>query len=478
MHRLFLTTFFFFLVLQVLLLGIASGMETQKTDMVILLDRSGSMDWESGDPRGLSRSAVEFLLDQLELANPENRAVLVLFASDVNIVPEQGLTSNLDVIRARLDEVKVTSGDTDLEMAITAGLKLLAQSTATREIVMISDGQPDPDPRNPDARVMERFPKLYEKFHEAGSEKLQAKVRSQIQSASMDNIERAQFGALKEADIEVYPIGLSGIQELGEELLRKMALQVTSDAGAFKKVKGNDMVSALDQIVPKPESLINIKRDAFKGGGSTTWSTSFQLDWNLELVRILILYDKKPPEGVSWQLRGPGGMIDARRIDGGYLAARDRNGDGELIFERVFLNNPLTGDYSLSVESSRFLEPFRVIIEGRTKARIIIRAEPDPAEAGLPVDLFTTLEDDEISLSDAKVNIVNESGMVVATIDDFSPGKDKILKADWVPQEPGLYKMKITGYIDPQKEKYLGAQRQLIVKPKQAVNLRVIIPTP
>jgi hypothetical protein len=414
--------------------------ETDVTDMVILLDRSGSMNWASGDKRGLSRAAVEFLLDQLELANPENRAALILFESTVNIIPANGLTNNLDEIRSRLSEVKKIKGDTDLEMALTEGLRLLAKNTARREMVLISDGQPDPDPYSANSRIVERFPDLYERFHkakDANKKSLQKKIRTEMQVASAKNIEKAQFGALREAGIEIYPIGLSGIQELGEELLRKMAVEITKDAAAFKKVKGNDMGSALDQIVPKPESLINIKRDEFNGGGHNKWSTNFHLGCNLDQVRVLLLYENTPPDDIEWQIQGPSGVINNKQVgDARYMVAKDKNGEGRRIFERIFLDRPLKGDYSFTVKSGSFLEPMCVIVEGRTKARIIVKAEPDPAEVGLPVDVFCRIEgSSDISLSNAKASIINELGQEVAQIEHFTLGPDEILNAAWTPSD-------------------------------------------
>ncbi|RMG28241.1 MAG: VWA domain-containing protein, partial [Methanobacteriota archaeon] len=60
------------------------GQQIQPIDMVILLDRSGSM--INTDPDGITAPAAAFIVEQLMLANPENRVAVVPFASQAYIL--------------------------------------------------------------------------------------------------------------------------------------------------------------------------------------------------------------------------------------------------------------------------------------------------------------------------------------------------------------------------------------------------------
>jgi hypothetical protein len=161
-----------------------------------------------------------------------------------------------------------------------------------------------------------------------------------------------------------------------------------------------------------------------------------------------------------------------------YLAAKDANGGGNTIFERLFLDNPQAGNYTLTFNAKGFLPPLQVIVEGRTSMRLAATAEPNPGEVQAPVTLFCRLEGGaDLQLHSATARIVNEGGEPGGKL-SFSRDPGQALKASWTPLQPGNYRVLITGYLDPNLKRFLSTRLDLRVQPKQAVELKLEIPVP
>ncbi len=450
--------------------------QAEATDMVILIDRSGSMRGPGGDPEGLSMAAVQFLLDQLELAGNGNRAALVLFDSVTKLVPEEGLTADFEgAIRPQLDLLKRIGGNTDLEEALLQGMRLLSQSRGRKQMVLISDGKPEPDFQS--ARASERFPDQYRLFAKSPLSGRTTELLSQLSEISTNRISKLLFGLLKENGVEVYPLAMTGIQAPGEDLLRQMAMTVSGDAGAFKKVVSRDMIQALNDIVPKPESLLTVARVSLEQGGQRDWSAHFEVQEPLLKLRVMILY-REPSSGVSWKVQGPAGTFTPQTPNGArYSMARHRHGEGKLIFERFFLDEPPKGSYRLDFQSSAFLPAMDVIVEGRTDLRLTVDARPQPSEVGVPTEIFCGLIDSRgFGLKSGNVSIVDPSGVPLATPLDLRPSDNGTLTTRWTPSAPGSYLLKVVGYLNEARTRYLTARYVLRVHPPQAVQLRVVIP--
>lgn len=430
-----------------------------------------------GDPQGLSRAAVEFLLDQLELAHDQDRAAVVLFNSTVNTIPKTGLTTDGEALRKGLTVLSEVKGNTDLEEALHVGLRLLAPSKGRKQIVLISDGKPEPDLTS--ARIAERFPEQLRQYRKARTDQRRSRVLERIYELSADKIRQSTLGVLKENQIEIYPIALTGIQAPGEELLRQMARQVTQDEQAFIRIRGRDLVDALDRIIPKPVNLMTIQRarlDRRRGD----WSVRFHLDNSLQRVRVLVLFRAAPPPDLTWVLSGPMGTITADQPGAArYLAAKDQNGQGKPVFERLFLDQPKPGDYTLNFRTSSFLPPMQVVVEGRTSLRLAVTAEPDPAEVNLPVTFYCRVDSGPgTQLYSAQGCLVDEQGHSVASSLSFSSGQDQNLQASWVPVRPGQYRLFVRGYLNSGQTRYLTSRYLLRVQPQQAVHLQIEIPVP
>ncbi|MBN1997890.1 VWA domain-containing protein, partial [candidate division KSB1 bacterium] len=156
--------------------AILFGQTDVPMDMVILLDRSGSM--RNTDPDGVTLPAAAFIVEQLMLANSENRVAVITFASDVNILGRDSLTtanaltsgflavlemlqagagrgafnfienipSNFSDFQQLLTTQLKESGETEMGLALETALSTLesAETGRIKTIVMISDGMPEP----------------------------------------------------------------------------------------------------------------------------------------------------------------------------------------------------------------------------------------------------------------------------------------------------------------------------------------------
>lgn len=448
---------------------------TDSTDMVILVDRSGSMDKAGGDPKGLSLAAVLYLLDQLELASESNRSALVLFKSNVLAIPDSGVSPDFPSIRSELKKMVEVGGNTDLEEALTVGMRFLAQSQSHKQMVLISDGKPEPDFNS--NRAAERFPDLLKDWRRADTPPKKKAILEKVSQVSTERIEKTLLGVLQEEQIELYPIALTGIQAHGENLLKAMAIQVTKDSNAFRKLQAKDLISGLDTIVPKPASLMNIHRSVLNNAGENHWTVEFSLNSPLRKIRILALY-QDPPEEISWALEGPAMSITRQNTGPArWVQAKDENGAGRPIFERIFLNDPPMGHYRLHFESKTFLPLMKVVVEGRTDLRLTLKSDPQPGRVGEPITFYCRITGEKlIPLQKAIGSILNESGKYVKENVIFSAASGDALQASWTPFEPGTYRLHVKGFLDREQNRYLNSRYSFQVKPQQSIELQVTIP--
>lgn len=159
-----------------------SAIASNPIDMVILLDRSGSM--HNTDSEGLSISAASFIVDQLSLADKNNRVAIVPFSSHVYILgqvkadPSRALSSNFagmcEMLSAGISREPVfhfrelspdnpqqyynllkrqlqIGGYTELGEALRLAGEILSNSNKNRRkmIFLISDGKPEPNINDP-----------------------------------------------------------------------------------------------------------------------------------------------------------------------------------------------------------------------------------------------------------------------------------------------------------------------------------------
>ncbi len=107
------------------------------TDLVVVLDRSGSM---TGDKILDAKAAASELVGQL---GAEDRFALVSFASDLSV--DLPLTVGTVEARQRAIDALEAGGGTDMRAGLATGLEVLGASAPgrARRVVLISDGLPD-----------------------------------------------------------------------------------------------------------------------------------------------------------------------------------------------------------------------------------------------------------------------------------------------------------------------------------------------
>ncbi|MEA2061547.1 MAG: vWA domain-containing protein [Thermodesulfobacteriota bacterium] len=145
-------------------------------DLVIVLDRSGSMAKHLNDPKGLAAPAAAFILEQLSLMGEDNRAAIVPFNDYVMVLGQKtadvrkALTRNIPgliemlragtsddafefrenapenpadfsrLLRSQMNE----NGETELDPALNLAGRILAEKPERQKvIVLLSDGKPE-----------------------------------------------------------------------------------------------------------------------------------------------------------------------------------------------------------------------------------------------------------------------------------------------------------------------------------------------
>jgi len=131
----------------------AAASAQQSLDVVLLIDNSGSMDWN--DPDGLRWSAGQLFVD---LAAPGDRIAAVTFAGDV--VPlgdaQRGVLAPISDAASRerlkaLLQPRTPVGATNMEGALKLATRLLLDSAGGNRpvIVFLTDGKPEPPEQRP-----------------------------------------------------------------------------------------------------------------------------------------------------------------------------------------------------------------------------------------------------------------------------------------------------------------------------------------
>jgi len=118
-------------------------------DLVLVLDRSGSMDWSMG-PRTRMEVAIEAATSVVNMLMPHDKVAVVSFATDATTDAE--LTGDFDHARAEIQKIVAdgwTSFGAGMELAVQE-LKERGSEDHVPVIVFMSDGihnrEPDPEP--------------------------------------------------------------------------------------------------------------------------------------------------------------------------------------------------------------------------------------------------------------------------------------------------------------------------------------------
>jgi hypothetical protein len=123
------------------LMPVAGGLQDEPACMVIILDRSASMELiDNGPPR--LESARRAALGALSSLRPGDEAAVITTPEPFAQPQSATLTSDLQYLTARIGSAQVSPGLADMAAALKVAADLLWQSRAThRQVVIISDRQ-------------------------------------------------------------------------------------------------------------------------------------------------------------------------------------------------------------------------------------------------------------------------------------------------------------------------------------------------
>ncbi|TIC87462.1 VWA domain-containing protein [Nocardioides sp. GY 10113] len=112
------------------------GTDIVLLDLALVLDSSGSMDWN--DPDGLRRSAAKNFVDALL---PEDRAAVVDFDDSAYVT--QGLTTDHDAVKAAIDQIDDVGG-TNIGAGVSLANSILINNgdpARARMAILLTDGE-------------------------------------------------------------------------------------------------------------------------------------------------------------------------------------------------------------------------------------------------------------------------------------------------------------------------------------------------
>lgn len=166
-------------------------------DAAIVIDVSGSM--KQTDPERVSIDAAKLFIDMMETSG--SRAGLVPFSDELGEVleiTEIESASDKEAVKAHIDELAYTNGDTDIGMAVKEGFRLLSESSNNgnqKALLFFTDGNID-----------------------LGTKRIRT------DEDSLQDV-RDAVAAAKEENMPIYTIGLNANGNVDKQLLADMATQ-------------------------------------------------------------------------------------------------------------------------------------------------------------------------------------------------------------------------------------------------------------
>jgi len=458
-------------------------------DLVILLDRSGSMLGVESDSRGLATALTLYLVDQARLAGPGSRVAVVVFGNDVQVIPEQGLSPVGPELINAVGQLPapVNSARTSMERALRKALELLQGSPEdrSRRVVLVSDGEPEPP--------LTAFPQLLAQAEQAAEgmtgerrKRAWAPFFAKAAQASQEQIEGALLPQFNEKGIPIIPVIL-GTGEAHAKLLRHVAAVTTGDPDQAVTV-GANMILDLEETVHRPPAVMPVDR-VDQAAGTTGFRRTVTIPANSDLAQFLVHYPAAANRG-AWQgieisLRSPDGIRYER---GGpeYARALDRNNnpqEGTLVYERFAVPSPAAGEWEMVINSKdgRPLPPFEFLADVRTSMRVRLTIQPDVRAGEGTVEIAA-----QVVGADGQPVTFKEAVGEVATPDGrklplafSSPGAGQIARATFraagVPPF-GTHRVWVTARFSGGDRPYLQGEGRFETTPAQPVSLRIDIP--
>lgn len=260
-------------------------------DMVIVLDRSGSM--IDTDPRGLSIPAAGFVLEQLSMANDKNRGAVIVFNNQARVLgqrepaPKAALNTNIpgliemlrasimgapyqfreilpespkafqDLLRQQMRE----TGDTELGLALSLALDILGADEPGRRklVVLISDGNPEPHIK--DGNRLKALAPLVGKDVIRRVQEGRADAVQRLNQLVGDQILKDVVKPLGERGVHVFPVAFvkqgTGRYEVLTAYLERIK-EITTGEKEVVVATPLDLIERLTGAVPLPSSHLQL----------------------------------------------------------------------------------------------------------------------------------------------------------------------------------------------------------------------------
>lgn len=451
---------FSFLILITIVFS-AALTQAAPVDMVILLDRSGSM--KQTDPEGLSIAAATFVIEQTALSNEQNRIAVVPFSTKAYILgqkkpnPKTAFASNsaalIEMLVAgvskeshfrfresspdnpdgfhKLLKSQLSFGNwTELGKALKLAEKIFQNGNpeAKKIIFLVSDGMPEPDITNP-----KRLKELSDELSAVDVKRLVRRIirfksRSDIGEfyrRFTDCLLKSTISDMAKEGVEIFPVAfhrkskkplalVSYLQEIKKATTGDEKI-IIADANTLipKLIESNFIPSGINHIVvryipdfiqnapSKKEITINVPKIALQ----TRFFFLYKNTRSSHKPRIKI-YQGNSLEADSRHPDNFSALI--------FSAIRKRNGG--LVYNSLRLANPerAQGSFRIKItdESAGHIEGLpdtEMLIDIRANLSPEIETTPEPIRAKSPTEirfkLFDRIKNRVVLLPIKKANI-------------------------------------------------------------------------
>jgi len=435
MNRFFGSMILLILAVQFLALPVYGQVQLrdERIDMVIVLDRSGSMN--DNDPESISVAAASFLVEQLALLGDRNRVAIVPFSNRAHILgqhtpnPARALQaptgSLIEMMAAGVSEgpsfpfretasdnpaallsvlrgqMRIAGGDTDLLSALRLARGILRNSPreAKKYLFLICDGRPELD--RWDGPRKDEFAKIFGAGLALNHEGRNRQYR--------DYIRDTEAPAIGREGIELMPVAFQGksakaARKAGEleAYLRELKRKSNGD-GEIVLAGADDLVAKLANLMPASSNHIVVhEAKNFITAGASQGAVEVSVPEVAVKTRFFIAYTgATSAHRTRIVVTRNGGVI----ADSGAATAAATfhslyKKNGGLIFQSIIINDPnlAAGNFRIEVraaDGSPGVPAAALISDIRSRFYALLDFQQQPVCAPGKLDLRVTLFDEK-----------------------------------------------------------------------------------